>query len=222
MSTADATARIDGFSSHLREATISEHRATERAPFIRALLRGELPMDAYVAMTAQWSFLYDGLEVALDRHRADPILAPFLSEALRRGPALADDLTTLIGPDWRARVSPLPGTSAYVDRFHQLGADWPAGLLAHHYLRYLGDLSGGQIIARVVRKTYGLGEAGTAFYRFDAIADPAAFKAAYRGCLDVAALGDTGRERLIEEVDSGYRMTARIFDELAAGEHGVG
>ncbi len=219
-SAADATAPIERFSSALREATITEHRETERAPFVRGLLRGELPIDAYIAMTAQWSFLYEALEDEVDRHRADPNLAPFLSDALRRGPSLAADLTSLIGPDWRVKVEPTPGTSAYVARLATLGTDWPAGLLAHHYLRYLGDLSGGQIIARVVRKTYGLEDAGTAFYRFDGIPDIASFKASYRRCLDEIPADGDARRRLIDEVDDGYRMAARIFVDLAR-QHGV-
>lgn len=36
----------------------------------------------------------------------------------------------------------------------------PSPLLAHAYVRYLGDLSGGQSIRRIISKAYGLEEAG--------------------------------------------------------------
>ena len=45
----------------------------------------------------------------------------------------------------------------------------PAPLLAHAYVRYLGDLSGGQTIRHILAKAYGLDEAagtGVSFYAF--------------------------------------------------------
>lgn len=42
------------------------------------------------------------------------------------------------------------------------------GLLAHAYVRYLGDLSGGQFIGARVKKSFDLpGDDGTRFYQFD-------------------------------------------------------
>ncbi len=212
---AGATTPVTAFSIRLREATLAEHRATERSPFIVNLLKGLLPVDAYAAMTGQWSFLYGALEREMAIHRDHPTLGPFDSDVLLRGPALSEDLTTLLGSGWEARIDPLPATSAYIERLQVLGTEWPTGLLAHHYLRYLGDLSGGQIIARVVRRTYGfVDDAATRFYQFDGIADLAAYKAGYRDRLDRLPVDAAERERLIAEVDDGYRMTARIFGEL--------
>ena len=57
--------------------------------------------------------------------------------------------------------------SAYTARLRKLGESEPAALLAHAYVRYLGDLSGGQFIRRRIAKAYGLSDgAGTAFYEF--------------------------------------------------------
>ena len=43
----------------------------------------------------------------------------------------------------------------------------PSRLLAHAYVRYLGDLSGGQFIRRRISKAYGLDDgAGVSFYEF--------------------------------------------------------
>ena len=45
-------------------------------------------------------------------------------------------------------------------------------LLAHSYVRYLGDLSGGQYIATKTRKGFGLhGDEGLDFYKFEMIGD---------------------------------------------------
>jgi heme oxygenase (biliverdin-producing, ferredoxin) len=63
--------------------------------------------------------------------------------------------------------------TAYVSRIEELadGAD-PSPLLAHSYVRYLGDLSGGQIIRHVVAKAYTLDEKegrGVSFYAFKSL-----------------------------------------------------
>ena len=211
----DATAPAEGFSTRLRRATLAEHKATEASPFVRRLLSRRLPIDGYAGMTAQWWFLYGALEREVAAHRTKPILAAFVDDDLCRLDALASDLDALLGADWRAKVEPLRGTEAYVERLGALADDWPAGLLAHHYLRYMGDLSGGQIIAKVVRRAYGpAGDAATRFYAFERIPDLAAYKATYRGRLDRVELDATGRQRLIDEVDLGYRLTERIFAEL--------
>ena len=102
----------------------------------------------------------------------------------------------------------------YVERLRELRATWPAGIVAHHYLRYLGDLSGGQIIARLVRRAYGLEDEGVRFYRFDRIADVDAFKAEYRLRLDAAPWDVDERARLVEEVNLGYRFAREMFDGL--------
>jgi hypothetical protein len=62
--------------------------------------------------------------------------------------------------------------------------------VAHAYTRYLGDLSGGQVLARVARKTYGLekGGAGTQFYEFDNIENKNGYKKGYRARLDGTVL----------------------------------
>lgn len=50
-----------------------------------------------------------------------------------------------------------------------LGSEDPTRLLAHSYVRYMGDLSGGQIIRWKLQKAYGLNETGEglSFYEFD-------------------------------------------------------
>lgn len=60
--------------------------------------------------------------------------------------------------------------AAYVQRIEDLSdSPDPAPLLAHAYVRYLGDLSGGQTIRHILAKAYDLDEAagtGVAFYAF--------------------------------------------------------
>ncbi|MBK0296324.1 biliverdin-producing heme oxygenase, partial [Bacillus sp. S34] len=73
-----------------------------------------------------------------------------------------------------------------VVRRPEVAAEWPGGFVAHHYTRYLGDLSGGQMIGRMLAEQFGFETNGILFYIFDQVADPSAFKDTYRAQLDAA------------------------------------
>lgn len=104
--------------------------------------------------------------------------------------------------------------TAYVTRIAQLASsDEPAPLLAHAYVRYLGDLSGGQVIRRRVAKSYGLdvdgdGDGrGTEFYAFKplggsdhvntnaSIGDMRKIKEWFREGMNAAGGNDVARKR---------------------------
>lgn len=66
--------------------------------------------------------------------------------------------------------SPPVDLATFKSHLETLGATHPGLLLAHAYVRYLGDLSGGQLIAAKIRRVYGIPPppaGGTAFYEFD-------------------------------------------------------
>jgi heme oxygenase len=103
----------------------------------------------------------------LDKHATDPALAPtYNPHLLGRKAPLSADISTLLGVsevEWPAHpthaallAAPPPPLSAYTAHLHALSATQPALLLAHAYVRYLGDLSGGQVLRRRVAKAYAL------------------------------------------------------------------
>ena len=203
-------------STTLRERSASAHNTSEHAGFMAELLRGKRSRDDYVALVVQHWFIYEALESATERMRHDPIVAPFTSGKLTRLPALEADLEFLIGADWRERIAPLPTTRRYVDRIRRVGATWPGGFVAHHYTRYLGDLSGGLFIGKVIARQFGFETNGVGFYLFDDIADPGAFKDVYREQLDAAPWDAEERERVIDEVLLAYRFNTELFDDLGS------
>jgi len=207
-------AEILSFSAALRERSSSSHSRSEHAGFMADLLKGEGSREDYIALVAQHYFIYEALEGAGDRMRNDPVAAVFISDRLTRLPALEADLEFLIGSDWRDTITPLPTTQRYVDRINEVGATWVGGFVAHHYTRYLGDLSGGIFIGRVMQRRFGFETNGVGFYLFDDIADPAAFKDVYREQLDAAPWEDAERERVIDEVLLAYQFNTELFLDL--------
>ncbi|MGA7054843.1 MAG: biliverdin-producing heme oxygenase, partial [Mycobacterium sp.] len=100
----------------------------------------------------------------------------------------------------------------YRDRI--AGASWGGALVAHHYTRYLGDLSGGQIIGKLLDRTFGLGGAGLAFYEFPIRPKP--YKDAYRARLDGLSLDADEIACAVDEVKVAFRLNQALFDELAS------
>ena len=219
--TTDLDHRATAFSETVRLATLDDHRAAEGTPFVAALLAGELPVEEYGRFLGQLWFVYDALERAGDALASDPVVAPFLFEELRRAPALAADLTVVVGADWRSSIAPLPATRAYADRLVDVGRTWPGGYVAHHYTRSLGDLSGGRMIGRVVQRTLGFDpRRGASFYDFPGIASPNRFKVDYRSLLDAAPWGSDERNRIVDEVRAAFRHNRALFDDLEASRGG--
>jgi heme oxygenase len=204
-----------GFAERLRDATRDEHERTERAPFVGALLDGRLPREAYAALLGQSYLFYRVLEEAGEVWRPDRQVGGFVSAALVRGPALAADLAWLSGQAWRGSLEPLPATERYVKRIREVCFTSRSAFVAHHYTRYLGDLSGGQIIRHHLRRVYGLTTDGLRFYTFDEIAKPKRFKDAYRALLDETAWDAGDRTSLIAEANEAFRLNRAVFEELA-------
>lgn len=207
-------AEILSFSVALRERSSGSHSRSEHAGFMSDLLKGDGSREDYIALVAQHYFIYAALESACERMRKDPVAAVFISDKLTRLPALEADLEFLIGPDWHDAITALPTTQRYVDRIDEVGATWAGGFVAHHYTRYLGDLSGGIFIGRVMQRRFGFETNGVGFYLFDDIADPNAFKDVYREQLDAAPWDDAERERVIDEVLLAYQFNTELFLDL--------
>ncbi|MFD6949145.1 heme oxygenase [Nocardiopsis sp. TSRI0078] len=202
------------FSERLRAATWNDHQAAEDHGFARALLDGTLPLAGYTGMVAQHYFAYVALEETGGLLAEDPVAGGFHRPELERVPALVRDLEHLLGADWRERISPTPATRTYVARIEQM-ADRPEGFVAHHYTRYMGDVSGGQFIRRAAAKAYGLTDgAGVAFYVFDGLGSLPRFRAGYRERLDSLDLDETTAARLVAETRLAYQLNTEVFADL--------
>ncbi len=207
------------FSQALRERTMASHEDSAGANFMSDLMKGLGTREDYVALVGQHYFLYEALETAERRFADDPTTAPFITAHLTRLPALEADMEFLAGPAWRDSFSPLPATERYIERIERIAADgWSGGFIAHHYTRYLGDLSGGQAISRIMQRLFGFEAAGVEFYLFDQIESPKHFKDAYRDALDAVEWDAAERERVIDEVLAAYRLNTEVFVDLAAAK----
>jgi heme oxygenase len=209
-----ATEIDEPFATRLRTHTQEAHTRAESAGFMNDLMGGAGTTEDYVALLGQYYFIYDALERSGERFRADSVARAFVDDALLRGDALAADLQFFLGDGWRERLTALPSTSAYVAALDALPARGSAHFVAHHYLRYLGDLSGGQIIRVMVQRHYGIPDEGLSFLKFPLVAKPKTYKDAYRVALNEAAWTPEDRDGFISEVDYAYGLNYELFTEL--------
>lgn len=203
------------FSQALREHIGQSGADDQAAAFMTSLMTGSGSRDDYIALISQHYFVYQALESVAESMANDPIAAPFLSTKLTRLPAIAEDLRFLVGEGWRERIHPLPSTVAYVERILTVAGGWSGGFIAHHYTRYLGDLSGCAIVRTLLQRRFGFETNGVGFFLYGEIATPSAFRATYREQLDAAGWEDAERERVIAEVAEAYRLTTELFRDLA-------
>ncbi len=206
------------FSTLIRVASHEQHTEAETSPFMSDLLGGLLGVEAFARYTEQLWFVYRALEDAADALREDPVAGPFIRPELMRTAALERDLAHLRGADWRENTAALPATAAYAARVEECARTWPAGYIAHHYTRYLGDLSGGQIIRDRAEKTWGFARKsdGVRFYVFEQIPNPAAFKREYRALLDGVRADDLEKHRIVDECRRAFDFNGAVFRELGA------
>ncbi|MEU9349513.1 biliverdin-producing heme oxygenase [Streptomyces griseoloalbus] len=207
---------MDSFSALIRTASHEQHVEAETSTFMSDLLGGRLGVDAYARYTEQLWFVYEALESAAQRLVPDPVAGPFIQPELFRLASLERDLAHLRGPDWRAGLTALPATREYADRVADCARDWPAGYVAHHYTRYLGDLSGGQIIRDKAEKTWGFARKGDGvrFYVFEEVPNPAAFKRGYRELLDAVPVDDLEKQRIVSECKRAFALNTAVFRAL--------
>lgn len=152
--------------------------------------------------------VYEVIEAAGHALIDDPVAGPFARMGLDRTARIEADLWALAGEGWREAIPLSAGTQAYRTHLAEVCFSWPAGYVAHHYVRYMGDLSGGQHIRAVVERLFG---AGTATALDFAIPDLEAFKDDYRCALDVIPWDKAQRERVIEEVLTAYRLNQLLL-----------
>ena len=201
-------------SDALRSGTRELHTEAERTGVMASLLRGQLELAGYARLLAALREVYAALETELDAHADDPVLNRLRHPGFARRGALESDLAVLV------RLGVAPATIAaeasdYAEHLRKLGREQPALLVAHAWLRYLGDLNGGRVLERIVRDKLGVPADAMSFYRFPALADPMAAAVAWRLALDTAPVDEELQAAIVAEARAGFERHIALFRALA-------
>ena len=133
--------------------------------FVKNFIRGRIEREHYNQMQVGLYYVYEAMEKAIDDNK-EHLGKLYQPDKLRRLDSLHSDLTFLIGADWKKNNPPSPATKDYVRRIEEVASTDPVRLISHSYTRYLGDLSGGQILKRRAKQAMSLPENAVNFYKF--------------------------------------------------------
>lgn len=201
--------------AQLREGTKKAHTMAENTGFVSCFLKGVVDKLSYRKLVADLYFVYEAMEEEVDKLANHPVVGPVGKKELNRLESLEQDLAFYFGDNWREEIKPSPSAAAYVERIHAVAKDSPELLVGHHYTRYMGDLSGGQILKNIAQKAMNMsGDDGLRFYVFDDISDEKAFKTAYRSTMDQLPIDQDMADRILEEANHAFHLNMKMFQEL--------
>ncbi|MDX2100401.1 MAG: heme oxygenase (biliverdin-producing) [Leptolyngbyaceae cyanobacterium bins.59] len=199
----------------LREGTKKSHTMAENVGFVKCFLKGVVEKTSYRKLVGNLYFVYSAMEEEMERHRQHPIVSKIYFPELNRKASLEQDLHYYYGPNWREQVVLSPAGEVYVNRIREISNTEPELLVGHSYTRYLGDLSGGQILKGIAQRAMNLADGeGTAFYEFADISDEKAFKTQYRQTMDELPIDEATANRIVNEANDAFGLNMKMFNEL--------
>jgi len=198
----------------LKEGTKESHSAAENTKFVASFLRGVVDYEEYRKLLTNFYYVYDTMEQRI-RETEDPMVQAIKSEDLERKEAIERDLEYYYGPDWKNKQTPSEACNKYCHRLNEVAEQNPYLLVAHHYTRYIGDLSGGKILKEITARVLNPPEGkGLDFYEFPSIPNAKLFKQNYRACLDNLGTDTSQENALITEANYAFRLNMYMFDEI--------
>jgi len=198
----------------LRDGTKKSHTMAENVGFVKCFLKGVVEKTSYRKLVTNLYFVYSAMEEEMEKLREHPVVSKIYFPELNRKNALEQDLYFYYGSNWRNEIQLSKAGEAYVARIREIAATAPELLVAHSYTRYLGDLSGGQILKKIAQRAMNLQEGGTAFYEFATIDDEKAFKDVYRAAMNNLPIDQATAERIVDEANAAFGMNMKLFQEL--------
>ncbi|XP_076853335.1 heme oxygenase 1a [Brachyhypopomus gauderio] len=218
-------------SEQIKAVTKDAHVRAENTQLMLNFQKGQITLPQYKLLLCSLYEIYQVLEEELDRNSAHEAVDPiYFPQELARIKALEQDLQFFFGPQWKQSVIVPAATHRYAERLREIGRNSPSLLVAHSYTRYLGDLSGGQILGKVAQKTLGLsGPEGVAFFAFPGVTSPNRFKQLYRSRMNSIELNEEERRKVLDEAVRAFEFNISVFEDLqkmlsiteqASGDHG--
>ncbi|MFC0315809.1 heme oxygenase (biliverdin-producing) [Gordonia phosphorivorans] len=202
-------------SAAMKQGSALEHDQAEQSAFIDALLGGRVNEAGYAVYLRTLRPVYAALESVGRDLAAAPLVAPIFDAGLERLAAIDSDIDHWAPGESHSIES--AAASAYVEAITE-STSWAGLYVAHHYTRYLGDLSGGQAIGTLLNRAFELEGKGLSFYDFAEIGKNKPYKDTYRAQLDAigAGLTDDERLRVVDEVCTAFRLNQALFAEIGA------
>ena len=201
----------------LREGTKKSHTMAENTGFVACFLKGVVEKTSYRKLISDLYFVYQAMEEEIERLVLEdhPVIKPIGFKELFRKKTLENDLNFYYGDNWKDEIKISNSAQSYVDRIRLVAKESPELLVGHHYTRYIGDLSGGQILKKIAQKALNLdGNNGLNFYDFQMIKDEKEFKESYSKVLNKLPINQDVADQIINEANEAFTYNMKMFKEL--------
>ncbi len=201
----------------LREGTKKSHTMAENTGFVACFLKGVVEKTSYRKLIGDLYFVYKAMEEEIDRlvQEDHPVIKHIGFKELFRRQTLEKDLEFYYGNNWLDQIKISESAQSYVNRIRLVANESPELLVGHHYTRYIGDLSGGQILKKIAKKALNLrGDDGLNFYEFKLIEDEKLFKKSYSETLNALPIDQEIADNIIDEANEAFAYNMNMFREL--------
>lgn len=203
-------------SEALRERTADVHQTAERSGIIYEILKQRAGREGYALLLRNLLPAYEMLELGLRERQNDLVFSVFAQPGLARAKAIRSDLASIVGDDYETSLPLLDEGRRYADRVASAGQGDGLRLISHAYVRYLGDLSGGQVLKKLLGRSMAMPPESLTIYDFPDIPDHGAFKDQLRRAIDVAAEIVSDQEDLIAEAVAAFEQNIALSNAVQA------
>lgn len=221
----DSAQKNDMLQQAMKNGSKDLHELAEKATFMLKVIGGGITRQSYSLFLADLYHIYLAMEEEVEKNKQHPILgAVYFPVQLNRKQAIEKDLEFFLGTEWAKKAKCTFAAHKYVERIRYLGRTDPAALIAHCYGRYLGDLSGGQILRYKLSKHLNLklnnndnsdeNNDGLSFYRFENIDNLKKFKDFYSGRLNGLILDTETFQKIVNETRVMFQLNIDLFTEM--------
>lgn len=202
----------------LREGTKQSHTMAENTAYMKCFLKGQIKQEPFRQLLANLYLVYSVLEEELENNKNHPVISKIYFPELNRKVKIEQDLAYYFGENWLNEIVATEAGKRYVNRLKEVGQTEPSLLVAHAYVRYLGDLSGGQGLKTIIRKAFDLPEnKGVGLHEFDTLPtrdEQVAFKIKYRDALNDLEIDDNLADKIVAEANFAFRLNCNVMHSL--------
>ncbi len=192
------------------------HKEVEQHEFVKKILSDSIEGKDYLQHLVDLHAIYQSLEDGLRANlKKTPHIQTIYFEELCRENGLQRDLKLLREACNQRPIECSQSANDYVLHLNHLADSTPLLLVAHAYVRYLGDLSGGMILKQHLEKKW---PDAIEFYDFASLLtkhdkkNAWAFKEFFKVKMNQMPLNDLQRKELAAEAKKAFEFSGKLFD----------